>query len=201
MRRLVTLVSSGLDSTLMAVLTREEGIDQIPLFINYGQLCAAQEWATCRGTFSRLTLPEPTYLDISGFGHLISSGLTDATKSINEDAFLPGRNLLFLLCGASYAHQTNSSGVAIGLLSEESSIFPDQRKTFLLSAEGVIETALGRKVRLVAPLMGLTKRQVIDLAKSRQLTGTYSCHAGGPSPCGRCVSCQEFQNAQNERRP
>lgn len=198
--RLVTLVSGGLDSTLLAILTKEEGIKQFPLFINYGQLCAAQEWATCRETFSRLSLPEPTYLDISGFGHLISSGLTDAAKSINDDAFLPGRNLLFLLCGASYAYQTNSSGIAIGLLSEESSIFPDQKKDFLSSAESAIETSLGRKVRLVAPLMGLTKRQVIDLAKSKHLTGTYSCHAGGPSPCGRCVSCQEFQNALNERR-
>jgi 7-cyano-7-deazaguanine synthase len=197
---LVVLVSGGLDSTLLALLTREEEIAQFPLFVNYGQLCAAQEWKTCQGTFSRLSLPEPRYLDVSGFGHLISSGLTDQAKSINEDAFLPGRNLLFLLYGASYAYQTNSSGVAIGLLSEEASIFPDQKRSFLLSAEGAIESALGRKIRVVAPLIGFTKRQVIELAKARHLTGTYSCHAGGALPCGRCVSCVEFQNAEKEWR-
>ena len=34
---IVTLVSGGLDSTLVALLTRDAGIQQHPLFIDYGQ--------------------------------------------------------------------------------------------------------------------------------------------------------------------
>lgn len=197
---IVTLVSGGLDSTLLAVLIDEEKIHQFPLFINYGQLCAAQEWAACRTSFSRLSLPEPAYLDVRGFGHLISSGLTDPKKAINEDAFLPCRNLLFLVCGAAYAYQTNSTAVAIGLLSEESLLFPDQTSDFLEKAEEAVEAALGQKIRAVAPLMQFTKREVIELAETKHIAGSYSCHAGGQSPCGQCVSCQEVEKANRARR-
>ena len=41
---IVTLVSGGLDSSLMAVLANENGNKQFPLFINYGQLGFEQEW-------------------------------------------------------------------------------------------------------------------------------------------------------------
>jgi 7-cyano-7-deazaguanine synthase in queuosine biosynthesis len=34
---IVTLVSGGLDSTLVALLARDEGLEQYPLFVDYGQ--------------------------------------------------------------------------------------------------------------------------------------------------------------------
>ena len=49
----VNLVSGGLDSTLIAVMMREEGIEQFPLFIDYGQRAAKREWDTCQEVHSR----------------------------------------------------------------------------------------------------------------------------------------------------
>ncbi len=127
---LVILTSGGLDSTLVAVLAKEDGIEQFPLFIDYGQICRDQELEACIRVFSRLGLPNPEVMNLAGFGKLIPSGLTDRGMRINEDAFLPGRNLLFLLAGCAYAYKTKSSGVAIGFLSEQSHIFPDQTIEF-----------------------------------------------------------------------
>jgi len=102
---LVTLVSGGLDSTLMAVLAKAEGSVQYPLFIDYGQLCKNREWSACLALHKHFGLPRPVRMKLSGYGEIVSSGLTDRSKRVNEDAFLPGRNLLFLLAGSAYACQ------------------------------------------------------------------------------------------------
>ena len=33
---------------------------------------------------------------------------------------------------------------------------------------------------------------VVNMAKDKDVAGTYSCHAGNDEPCGGCISCQEF---------
>ncbi len=193
---LVTLVSGGIDSTLMAVLVREEGIRQHPLFVDYGQLCMAREWMACRALHKRLRLPAPVLMNLHGFGQLISCGLTNTRARINEDGFLPGRNLLFLVAGAGYACQVKARGVAIGLLSEKNRIFPDQTAFFLKKSQSLLEVALGRRIELVAPLMRLSKRETLELARIHKISGTYSCHAGGAERCGVCISCVEIENAK-----
>src|SRR5689334_13452752 len=119
----VTLVSGGLDSTLMAVLIREEGMSQLPLFIDYGQLARDREWSTCKQNLSRLGLPTPTIVSLPGYGALLHSGLTDTRKHIVDEAFLPGRNALFLTVGGAYARQEGATAVCIGLLHEAFSLF------------------------------------------------------------------------------
>ncbi len=194
------LVSGGLDSTLMAILAKNEGIRQYPLFVNYGQLCLNQEWRACRGVHRRHALPPPVMMNLSGYGEAIPCGLTYRRVRINEDAFLPGRNLLFLLAGAGYASKVGAKGVSIGLLSEEYRLFPDQSSTFLRKAEEVLELAVGRPVRVMAPLMSLSKRSVVTLARAKGIVGTYSCHSGRSKPCGLCISCQELANAAAQGR-
>ena len=193
---LVTLVSGGLDSTLMAVMARDEGIVQFPLFIDYGQICKEQEWTACIAVHSKLDLPRPIVMNLGGFGELIPSGLTSPNMRINEDVFLPGRNLLFLLAGCAYAYVTRSNAVAIGLLSEESHLFPDQTRGFVSSAQTVINLAMDCDIRVATPLIDFTKRDVLELAREKGIDGTYSCHAGTVPPCGACVSCQELQKAR-----
>ena len=189
---LVNLVSGGLDSTLVGVMAKEEGVEVFPLFIDYGQRAAAREWEVCLRVHQQLSLAEPIRIDVSGFGRLIVSGLTSVDLDIKEDAFTPGRNLLFLVMGAAYAYQVGASAVAIGLLAERFSLFPDQRPRFVNQAESAINSALGQGVRLVTPLSDFSKADVVRLAQEKRITGTYSCHAGAKQPCGRCISCLEF---------
>jgi len=193
---IVTLVSGGLDSTLMSLLAQEEGVVLSPLFVDYGQLAAAREWTACTLLHKRHGLPTVTRMDVSGYGRAVPSGITDGTMRVNEDAFLPGRNLLFLLCGAAYAYRVRAEGVAIGLLNPENRLFPDQTDDFLRKAEDVIETAMGRRFRVLAPLIEFTKADVLALAAARGLHDTYSCHAGTSEPCGKCVACIEIARAK-----
>jgi 7-cyano-7-deazaguanine synthase len=189
---IVTLVSGGLDSTLMAVLTKEARIEQLPLFVDYGQRFLSRELAACRRSMRNNHLPKPTVANITGFGTLIRSGLTDRKLHVVEDAFTPGRNLLFLLLGAAFAYQVGANAVAIGLLSERTSLFPDQTSGFIIDAQAMLSACMGRPVKVLTPLSEFTKHDVVSLARKRKIEGTYSCHMGGQVPCGRCISCREF---------
>lgn len=190
---IVTLVSGGLDSTLVAKLAQEEGLKQYPLFIDYGQRCRDKEFAACRKAMIALNLGEPKVANLSGFGALIRSGLTDPTLDIVGDAFTPGRNMLFLLIAASYAYQVNADAISIGLLHEDTSLFPDQTSAFLIDAEDMICRCMGRSIKVLAPLSNFYKADVVTLAKQKGISNTYSCHLGSEEPCGKCISCKEFE--------
>ncbi len=197
---LVNLVSGGLDSTLVGVLAKEEEVPLFPLFIDYGQRAAKYEWQACRKVHKSLGLPAPIRMDISGFGRVISSGLTSTKKNVKTDAFTPGRNLLFLLMGSAYAYQVGASAIAIGLLAERFSLFPDQRELFVERAEHAIESTLGKPIRVVTPLSQFSKADVMKLVLEKGIKGTYSCHAGTKVPCGRCISCLEVLGAKIGRK-
>jgi 7-cyano-7-deazaguanine synthase len=189
---IVNLVSGGLDSTLMAVLIEESGVSQHPLFVNYGQRAMEREYNACRQVFRELHLPEPACAQLSGFGQLIRSGLTDVTQDVATNAFTPGRNLLFIMTAGAYASQVGASGVCIGLLDERSILFPDQSDEFLTSAEQTLSIALGRPLRVLAPLRSMSKADVVELARLKGIRGTYSCHAGSDPACGVCIACREY---------
>lgn len=186
------MVSGGLDSTLVGVLAREEGTDIFPLFVDYGQRAAANEWSACQWVHRQLDLPDPVRMDLSGFGSLIQSGLTNRDLDVKNDAFTPGRNFLFLLMGSAYAYQVGASAVSIGLLSEQFSLFPDQSSDFIAQAEHSIKVAMGRKIQILTPLAGFSKADVVEMSAQKGISGTYSCHAGDNDPCGKCIACLEF---------
>lgn len=188
----VTLVSGGLDSSLVALLAKEEGLEQFPLFVDYGQRARDKELDACRRVLARLDLPTPEVAGLGGFGSLIRSGLTDPTLRVLEDAFTPGRNMLFLLVAASYAFQRDADAVSIGLLHEDASLFPDQTDAFLKDAEAIIGRCMGREIRVLAPLSAFHKIDVVALAQEKGIIGTYSCHLGLDDACGACIACNEF---------
>ncbi len=190
---IVTLVSGGLDSVLVAKLAQEEGLQQYPLFVDYGQRSRDRELAACRRAMIDLNLPEPKLADLSGFGALIRSGLTDPNLHIVDDAFTPGRNMLFLLTAAAYAYQVGADTVSIGLLHESTHLFPDQTSAFLHDAEGLISSCMGKSIRVLAPLADFHKADVVALARHKGIENTYSCHIGGEKACGECIACNEYK--------
>ncbi|MGI6340467.1 MAG: 7-cyano-7-deazaguanine synthase [Bacteroidales bacterium] len=195
--KVVTLLSGGLDSTLLACLLQEEGVNQFPIFINYGQINFEKELLSSKENCLKLGIIQPKIFDLSNFGKNIESGLTSKDLDVNLDAFLPNRNALFLLIASSYAYKMKCSHIAIGLLNDKNSIFPDQTRSFLDIMENTLSVSLGRKISILSPLMGLTKGDVISLSKTKGISNTYSCHSGGDKPCGVCISCLEFINSKS----
>ncbi len=203
--RVVSLVSGGIDSALMSLLIRDAGHEQLPLFVNYGQQAFTEEWKACRLHHKKFGLPVPEHAELPDYGRLIPSGLTCPDKDIVRDAFLPGRNMLFILVGASYARSVGADAVAIGLLNEKTHLFPDQTIAFLRSAEKTIAAAIDGEIGIMTPLIDFFKADVVALAAEYGIQCTYSCHKGGKSPCGQCIACKEFpkkggNNGRKRRR-
>lgn len=192
---IVVLTSGGVDSALVCLLSVEADADVLPLFVDYGQLAANREWIASRRVMRTLKLPIPARMDLSGYGKLIPSGLTNSSLRIREDAFLPGRNMFLLAAAAGYARSRGASAVGIGLLNPKDALFPDQTQQFLDAAQESFRQALGVPLTLVAPLIKMNKRDVMAIAKERGIKGTYSCHKGGPKACNQCISCLERKRA------
>lgn len=196
-------MSGGIDSLVMSKIIDEQREELIPIFIDYGQLARDKEWAACRNVFAESNLPTPTKVDLSGYGKLMLTGITDPTKDIHEQAFLPGRNLLFLIVACSYAHYRGANKVAIGLLTEKFHIFPDQTGRFIVNTNIAANEALNDDISIVTPLINFTKSEVIELAKRYKLPieKTYSCHSGKDTYCGKCISCLELMNSTGKDLP
>jgi 7-cyano-7-deazaguanine synthase len=199
----VTLVSGGIDSLVMTKIIDLQGEKQIPLFIDYGQLAREREWSACQRVLKESKLPKPIKIDVSGYGKLMPTGITDSTKHIYNDAFLPGRNLLFLVIASSYAHYRKVKNVAIGLLSERTHLFPDQTEKFIVNANVAINDALDDDIVIVTPLINFSKNDVIKFARHYKLpiNTTYSCHSGKEKYCGKCVSCLEILSSVGKNLP
>ena len=162
---IVSLSSGGLDSSLMALLAQENNNVIHPLFINYGQLAYEKEWLACQTMHHKYGLPIPTKMNIDGYGKTILSGLTSKDKKIKDEAFLAGRNLVFLVMGAAYAKQVGATAVTIGLLKEETAIFNDQTDLFLEKAQDIIQYVIGEEIQILTPLRDFCKQEVVELAK------------------------------------
>jgi 7-cyano-7-deazaguanine synthase len=188
----VCLSSGGLDSTVCLHLLRERGIAALPVYVNYGQINLEREWGALSAACSFHSFPQPVRFDFPSFGRNIRSGLTDASMRVNEDAFTPTRNLLFLVLGGAVASARGVRNIVVGLLSERAAIFPDQTDRFLKAAEIALAEALGAQIEIHCPLRDMTKQDVLAMARARGISDFYSCHSGTEVPCGKCIACLEY---------
>jgi 7-cyano-7-deazaguanine synthase len=188
----VCLASGGLDSTVCLFLLREQGLEALPVFVNYGQRNERKEWNALVSSCGANKFSDPVYFEFSSFGKIVRSGLTDASLRVLEDAFTPNRNLLFLTLGSAVAKTKGVQNVVVGLLSEPTTIFPDQTDVFLRTAETAISESLGSQIRIHCPLRDMTKKDVVLYARKHRISNYYSCHSGSDEPCGRCIACLEY---------
>lgn len=189
----VCLTSGGLDSLVCLHLLRRQDISALPLFIDYGQRNRKREYASLLSNIKQSRFPNPVVMNVSGFGKVVRTGLTDSDKRVLEDAFTPNRNLLFLVLASAVGQTRGISQVVLGFLTEESAIFPDQTDQFLRQAEIAITQSLGYRVAVTTPLRDFTKQKVVELAGALGIESAYSCHAGLEIPCGKCIACLEYE--------
>lgn len=81
--------------------------------------------------------------------------------------------------------------------------FADASEAFFSGLAGLVATATGADVRLVAPFRGLTKSQVVRSAAAEVLAASMSCLAPVHTPsgwqhCGSCNKCAERQRGFRE---
>ena len=204
--RAIVLLSGGLDSATCLLLAREECFEVLALSFDYGQRHAV-EIDRARGIASRYGAREHRVvrLDFPGKG---ASALTDAAIPVPPHGtigeaipatYVPARNTLFLAHALAWAEAAGASDIFIGANALDYSGYPDCRPEFIEAFERLANLATkagveGRAAfRIRAPLLRLTKAEIVRKAESLGLDFalTSSCYEPGPSgePCGVCDSC------------
>ena len=108
-------------------------------------------------------------------------------------AFVPGRDLVFLTFAAGLGCQRGLGEIVTGVAEADYSGYPDCRAHTLAALEGAINLGMDTRIRLVAPLMALSKAETVALAAEvgalDALAYSHTWYEGEVPPCGRCVSC------------
>lgn len=188
----ICLSSGGLDSTVCLKLFQRQGFKALPVFINYGQRNLDYELDSLIENCQLHQFHPPEIFDFSSFGRNVETGLTSTRKHVVDDAFTPNRNLLFLTIAAGVAYNRGCTSVALGFLTQDSAIFPDQTDVFLEQSQKLLSVSLGVKMRILCPLRDFSKSDVVALAQELGVHRHYSCHVGG-EPCGMCIACMEYE--------
>lgn len=203
-RKVVVLLSGGLDSMVCAALAREAGYAIHALTIDYNQrhrreLDAAREIAAQLGAVRHVTLP----LDLRQFG---GSALTDdiaVPKDGLGDAipvtYVPARNLVFLSLTLAWAEALDARDIVIGVNALDYSGYPDCRPEFIagfaeLATLATKAGAEGDDFRIHAPLQFMGKAEIAAEAGRLALDPAMSWSCYDPQPdgaaCGQCDSCR-----------
>jgi 7-cyano-7-deazaguanine synthase len=208
MKPAVLLLSGGLDSTTVLALATSEGYDVHAMTFRYGQR-HEHEVDVARRIASRYRVAGHTVVDIdlSVFGGSSLTGGAPIPKNRSKDAiasgipstYVPARNTIFLSFALARAETLGAHDIFIGVNALDYSGYPDCRPEYLAAFETLARLATKRgvegngDVRIRAPLIDLTKRQIIELgtALGVDYSATTSCYDPDPdgAACGRCDAC------------
>ena len=206
-KKAVVLFSGGLDSTTALCWAMNKGYVCEAVSFDYGQrhkkenLCARRITGALGVKLYEIKLEFP-WLGVSS---LVDPGkkLPDirfsriGTGKTIPSTYVPGRNLVFASIGVSLADSIGAEAVVMGPNIIDYSGYPDCRPEFYRALEKAVEAGTrqgtsGKKIKLLTPLIRLSKKEIIKLAVrlGAPLRYSWSCYAGGAAPCGRCDSCK-----------
>jgi 7-cyano-7-deazaguanine synthase len=203
----VVLLSGGLDSYTAAAIARQDGHELYALTVRYGQVhvrevSAARAVARALGVTRHIELD----VDLAAFGGSALVGAADIPKDWPLDrhneipiTYVPARNTIFLSLALAWAEVVGAEAIVIGVNALDYSGYPDCRPEYLAAFERLAALATragveGRPLRILAPLLRLSKAEIIrrGLSLGVDYALTHSCYDPGPDgrPCLRCDSCR-----------
>lgn len=210
--RNVVLLSGGIDSTVAFALAcfRDGPAETTALGISYGQahineLAFGKQFALRHGaTYVQCVIDPSPWKQLP-----LMTGKTNQDRWVHamrtggiSDAFLPGRNVAFLGAALAVAGVNGANTIWMGSNKDDWEGFPDCRPPFIHCWEQMASHALARGMHLYAPLVHMTKREIVLLGQSMALdfTQTWSCYrplhrVTGAIPCGRCDACRLREDA------
>ena len=206
----VVLFSGGLDSTTTARIAQREGFLVHAITFRYGQrhdveIAAARHLSQAM----RFATHRVFDLDPAAFH---GSSLTDRSLAIPKgraeseiagsgipSTYVPARNTIFLSFALACCEVLGAENIFIGVNALDYSGYPDCRPEFLAAFERLAQLATrtgveeGRRIRVRAPLLELSKAQIVRRAVELgvDIAKTWSCYDPNPDglACGCCDSC------------
>jgi 7-cyano-7-deazaguanine synthase len=201
-KKAVCIMSGGMDSTLAAYMMKNKGYEIVGVHFNYDQRTQTKELQCFEAICNELDVKQKYILDLDFFAKLGASALTDKnidvpTSGVEEGVpvtYVPFRNGIFLSMAAAIAEKEGANVIAIGVVEEDSSGYPDCREHYIEAMQKAIN--LGTKdetnIEIKMPLVHLKKSEIVleALKLDVALGLTWSCYKNENAACGVCDSCR-----------
>ncbi len=189
-------------------LARRDGFACYALTFDYGQrhkfeLEAAARVAAALGVERRLVVK--ISLDVFGGSALTADLAVPKARSLDEMShgipvtYVPARNTIFLSLALAWAEVLESADIFIGVNALDYSGYPDCRPEYIEAYQRMANLATRAgveghtRLKIHTPLIGLSKAQIVTLAKELGVPFglTHSCYDPGVGgrPCGACDAC------------
>lgn len=210
----VVLLSGGLDSATVLAIAKSSGFEVCAISFRYGQrhtveLQRAAEQAKMQSIRRHVVVD----IDLAQFG---GSALTvdsiavpkhEAVEEIGSSipvTYVPARNTVFLSLALAFAESLSAKDIFIGVNALDYSGYPDCRPEYIAAFERMANLATkagvegkgieGQSIRVHAPLISLTKSQIIarGIELGVDYSKTSSCYDPDPNSgaaCGHCDAC------------
>ncbi|PWT93342.1 MAG: 7-cyano-7-deazaguanine synthase QueC [Acidobacteria bacterium] len=209
----VVLFSGGIDSTTTLAIALQEGFHVIALSFDYGQRHII-ELEKSKKVLSQFSVKEhmTIRIDLRAIGGSALTSKIDVPKGRMIDhsipiTYVPGRNLIFLSFAAALGETSNAYDLFYGANVLDYSGYPDCRPEFMEALEKTLNAGMkagveGKGFRIHAPLLKMTKSEIIrkGLELRVDYTHTHSCYDPAPDglACGACDSCRIRQKGFDE---
>lgn len=183
-KKIIILFSGGADSTLLLYWATcvMRGMTVMPVFFHYGQKHAKEaDYAKKiihqivgkrerqrRGTGAS-EIRELVEIDLRGAFHHRTSNLLSTAANFPgvHPMHVPARNGTFLFTALGLAESTDIDEIWIGCdFSDRLNLFPDCYQEWVVAMDAIAQKNGSRPIRIKAPLLGLTKEDVISLLQA-----------------------------------
>jgi len=166
---LVILYSGGADSRMLLELSKELDLNPYCVMIDYEQLHDL-ELTVAKDQLELLIPGQYQTVIISDLN--INSGLTG--NGIENDTgkvhakYVPGRNTMFLSIAYSIAESKGIDTIWLGCdWDDRLNLFPDCYQEYIVAMNNSFKIAGPNPIKVEAPLMGLSKENILQLLRKR----------------------------------
>jgi 7-cyano-7-deazaguanine synthase len=208
MKKVVVLVSGGLDSSTVLAMLKKQNVEIYALSFNYAQNHVV-ELAKVKNFIKNYNVKDHRIinLDLSAFNStaLINEALSvpkyDNASDVGDQipvTYVPARNTIFLSYALGYAEVIGASDIYIGAHMTDSANYPDCREEYLKSFESMANLATkagteGQKMNIHAPLIEMSKSEIVaaGMEMGVDYSATISCYDPNDlaQSCGKCHAC------------
>ena len=191
-----------MDSCVTVASAIAHGYKPAFLHINYGQRTESRELMAFNEIADHYQVNKKLVVNISHLSDIGASCLTDESIQVpNADlesddipiSYVPFRNANILAAATSWAEVLGVKAIYVGAVEEDSSGYPDCRRSFFDAFEQTIDTGTkpGTQIKIITPLINLSKKEIVEkgISLNAPLHLTWSCYKNEDVPCGECDSC------------
>ncbi|HTX99534.1 MAG TPA: 7-cyano-7-deazaguanine synthase QueC [Bacteroidota bacterium] len=197
----VVLASGGMDSCVTTAVAAQE-FDLAMLHLNYGQRTERRELRAFHEIADHYHAVKRLVVSMEHLGAIGGSSLTDANIPVSPadlhakgipTSYVPFRNANFLSVAVSWAEVLGARAIFVGAVEEDSSGYPDCRRSFYDAFEATIRegTKPSTKIDIRTPVISCTKAEIVKKAVALEapIHLSWSCYVSEDEACGVCDSC------------